>query len=93
LWPATLTAKVLQTRLIKNRTEMEKTESKNLIEGLLEEMNRVREIIKIYEEVGDAGKFAIAFMNLSIKKAEAAMATGDVVEMLRIYQELKEYEV
>ena len=63
----------------------------NLIEGLLEEMNRVRELIKEYESLPDnAGWFGSNMMKAAIKQAEDAMAKGDVVAELKAYQELKD---
>ena len=68
--------------------------NKNLIEGLQDEMNRVRDIIKVYEEVsGGAGIFAITMMKASIKEAEKSMAEGDVIEEMKCYESLKTYEL
>ena len=64
----------------------------NLIEGLIEEMNRVREIIKIYEEK-PAGNFAAAIMKVDIANAEKAMANGDVIAELQCFEVLKSYEL
>ena len=63
----------------------------NLIEGLLAEMNRVRELIPLYELPNGAGTFPIAQMNASLDRAEAAIASGDVIDELRCYEELKCY--
>ena len=64
----------------------------NLIEGLQEEMNRVREIIKEYESIpNNAGAFAAAMMKASIKSAEHEIATGDTIEMMKILHDLKGY--
>ena len=66
----------------------------NLIEGIQSECNRVREIIKEYEELPkNAGMFAASMMKADIKEAENIIATGDVVQMLKVYQKLKEYEL
>ena len=65
----------------------------NLIEGLHEEMDRVREIIKIYDEVpNNAGAFASGMMKHSIKNAEQLMAIGNTIGMMKAYKDLKEYE-
>lgn len=73
---------------------METKEPKNLMDGLLSEMNRVREIIKEYEmpELKGAGIFAATMMKQSIAKAENSIRSNDVIKMLRAYSELKEYE-
>ena len=69
-------------------------EPQNLMDGLLREINRVREIIKEYEmpELKGAGIFAATMMKQSIAKAENSIRSNDVIEMLRAYSELKEYE-
>ena len=55
----------------------------NLIEGIQEECNRLREIRTHYEKIGDAGKFGIAMIDLEIKNAEKAMAEGDAILMIQ----------
>lgn len=71
-------------------TEGESTQ--NLIEGLFAEMNRVRLIIKVYEET-PAGNFAASLMKISIKECEKAIANGDVVAMVKSYQDLTDYNL
>jgi hypothetical protein len=66
----------------------------NLIEGVQEEMNRLRDVvIPAYEEIGAPGAFAVAIMKASIKNAEKIIATGDVIQMVQIYGELKSYQL
>jgi hypothetical protein len=62
---------------------------KNLVEGLLEQMNRCRRLIKEYEAIGEAGAFARVAITLDIRQAEKAMAGGDAVEMLEAYKDLE----
>jgi len=64
----------------------------NLIEGLHEEMDRVREIIKEYEAI-PAGAFAAAMMKASIKRAENTIDTGDTIAMMKSLEDLKTYEL
>ena len=73
---------------------VETKEPKNLMDGLFEEMNRVREVIKQYEmpELKGAGMFAAYLMKQSIANAEYAIKNNDVIAMLASYQDLKEYE-
>ena len=67
---------------------------KNLIEGLFDEMNRVREIITEYKELpGGAGKFAATVMEIEIQNAENAIKQGDVIKMLQCYHSLTEYKL
>ncbi len=68
------------------------SEVKNLMQGLLEEMNRVREIIQVYKKT-PGGQLAAAMMEEAIKLAEEAAGVGDVIEMLKCYEQLKNYEL
>jgi hypothetical protein len=67
----------------------------NLIEGLQEEIKRVKEIIKVYEDpiLNSAGMFAATMMKGSVKKAENAIAQMDTVAMLSAIKDMKEYEL
>jgi len=64
----------------------------NLIEGLQQEMNRCRDLIKAYEEIGPVGALGKLVIENSIKNGEAAIASGDVVAMVAAYQDLKQRE-
>jgi len=74
--------------------DTEKQGPKNLMDGLFEEMNRVRGIIKEYEALPQgAGVPASMMMKASIQNAESAIKAGDIVAMLVAYGDLKEYEL
>ena len=45
----------------------------NLIEGILAECNRVRELVRQYETIGSRGAFAVAALNRDIKEGEDAV--------------------
>lgn len=65
-------------------------------DALPREMARVRdEVIPVYQDslLNGVGAFAIAMMRNDLDRAAKAMAEGDVVEMLRVYQALKDYSV
>ena len=64
----------------------------NLAEALPAQQKRVRELISIYEEIGPVSTFAIAMMKQSLANAETAAASGDVVAMLRAYEDLKGFK-
>lgn len=67
--------------------------AENLIDALLKEMNRVRELIKLYEGLPDnAGWFGASLMKVAIQKAEKAISSGDVIQELKVYEELKGFE-
>lgn len=66
---------------------------KTLMDGLFEEMNRVREHIAEYESLPNgAGIFGAAIMKDTIKMAEKAISDNDVIAMLVQYEQLKTYE-
>jgi len=71
------------------------SEITTLADALPKEIERVREIIKEYEDpmLEGAGTFAAAMMKGSISLAEKAIMQGDVVSMLQCYNELKGYEL
>lgn len=68
------------------------SEIDTLADALPREMARVRdEVIPLYLSVPN-GQFAVAMMRADLAAAAKAMMEGDVVQMLRIYQSLKETE-
>lgn len=63
-------------------------------DALPREMARIRDdVIPAYESIGPAGGLAIAMMKRDLDSAARALASGDAVEMLRAYAELKEYKL
>ncbi len=60
----------------------------NLVEGLHNEIVTARDRLKLYEEI-PTGAFGAAFLKVDIATAERALASGDVIEMVRAYQNLK----
>ena len=68
-------------------------ESKNLIEGLQEEMDRVQEMVTEYRSVPrGAGILAAKFMEVDIAKAKTAISTEDTIQMITSLKILKEYK-
>ena len=61
----------------------------SLGEELPREMTRVRGLIPMYTEIGPPGMFAVTMMNAALDAAQKALAEGDVIAMLRVYEELK----
>ncbi len=64
----------------------------NLIEGILQECNRVRELLPHYEELGPGGVFGLTVLKADIQEGEAVIASGDVVRMVAALKALKECE-
>lgn len=61
----------------------------NLMDGLLKELNRCRELKLMYDEI-PTGKFGSIMIQRAIDGGEKAIAENDVVKMLASYKELKE---
>ena len=61
----------------------------SLGEALPKEQARVREVLGYYREVGPAGAFGALMIEASLAKADQAVMSGDVVAMLRAYEDLK----
>lgn len=66
------------------------TEPMTLAQALPREIERVQELLPLYDAI-PTGIFAATMMRNSIKIAHEAMMNGDVVEMLRVYEDLKGY--
>lgn len=65
----------------------------NLQEGMIAELNRARELEKIYQGLPlQSGFFGLAVIRTAIQRGEKALGSGDVVEMASSYAELKELE-
>ena len=63
-------------------------------DALPREMARVRDdVLPEYVAIGQAGAFAAGWMRAALDAAAKAMAEGDVVEMLRQYQILKDAQL
>lgn len=63
-------------------------------DALAGEMARVRDkVMPAYIEIGAPGIFALTMVRADLDAAAKALAEGDVVEMIRVYLLLKDYEV
>jgi hypothetical protein len=62
----------------------------NVIEGIQAECKRVRELIPHYEAIGPVGIFGKTMLNAAIQEGEAAIASGDVVRMIRALTALRD---
>lgn len=61
----------------------------NIIDGIQFQCDRCRELIKQYEELGPIGLFGKTMIQADITEGEAAIASGDVVRMVRAYNALE----
>ena len=58
------------------------------------EMARVRDkVLPCYLEIGTPGLLAATMMRHDLDRAAKALAEGDTVAMIEVYQSLKEYTV
>jgi hypothetical protein len=63
----------------------------NIIEGIQRLCNNGRELLKEYEKI-PMGFVGAGFIKVSIRNAEEAIASGDVVKMLSAYKDLEGLE-
>ena len=61
-------------------------------ESLPKEQARVREILGHYKEIGPAGMFGATMIEETLRKADEAVISGDLVKMILVYRELKAIE-
>jgi len=66
--------------------------TQNILEALMEELNRNKELLTEYEAIGPAGQFGAMMLRQSIKRAEQAITESDTVAMIRCYEDLKTNE-
>ena len=65
------------------------TTGSTLADALPKEIERCIELLTQYVAIGPAGVFGAAMIRRDIAAAHKAMMEGDVVAMLRAYEELK----
>ncbi len=63
----------------------------NMVEALTKEIERNRELLEMYKTI-PTGKFAEIMIDKSIKEAVEALASQDVVRILRAYESIKNNE-
>ena len=74
-----------------NRYDPE-TRSYSLADAFPMEQKRVRGVREAYCEIGPAGYIGTVLIDQALERAEKAAASGDVIAMLRSYEELKGIE-
>ena len=68
------------------------TKPASLGEDFPKEQERVRTILGYFKGIGPAGMFGATMIEDLLRRADQAAISGDVVAMLRTYQEMKEVE-
>lgn len=71
---------------------MSTTKTVSLAEALPAEIERNKKLIEVYKSIGNVGVFARTAIQIDIEAAELAIANGDTVSMVQIYQKLIENE-
>lgn len=51
-----------------------------------------RELLQTYRDIGAAGVFGATMIEQTLREADAAAISGDVVEMLRVYKKMKDHK-
>jgi hypothetical protein len=69
----------------------ESKEPKNMAEALLKEIKRNRELLEEYRKI-PTGWFGAAAIEADLEFAEAALASGDVIEILKAYGRMENNE-
>jgi hypothetical protein len=62
----------------------------NLVSAVLKERDRCKELLEEYKKIGPPGMFGSSMLIHLVNRADRCIATGDVIEMLQVYGELKE---
>jgi len=66
--------------------------TESLAAAFPKEQERCRMLLKEYQEIGPAGRFAAIMIEASLKEAEEAAMSDDLVRMIRAYESLKGHE-
>lgn len=56
------------------------------------QQKRVRELRQAYVDIGPAGRIGLMFIDQALERADRAAISGDVLEILRSYEELKGFK-
>ena len=54
------------------------------------EQARCRELLTQYQEIGPPGRFGALMIEDMLRRADEAAISGDVIAMIRLYEEMKE---
>lgn len=65
------------------------TETVTLADAFPIEQARCRKVLGHFKEIGPAGAFGAACIEFILQKADQAVSSGDVIAMLRSFEEMK----
>jgi hypothetical protein len=61
----------------------------NLMESLVNEIERNAKLVEIYHSIGPAGTIGATLIQMTIDEAKAAIQSGDLAQMIRAHEVLK----
>lgn len=67
-------------------------ESTSVGEDFPKQQTRVRAVLKLYHEIGPSGMFGAAMIEQTLREADEAQSSGDIIRILQSYEALKEIE-
>lgn len=67
-------------------------ESTSVGEDFPKQQARVREVLGLYRDIGPNGMFGATMIEQTLREADEAQASGDIVRILQSYQALKAIE-
>lgn len=70
----------------------ETTTNKSLGEAFPEEQARLRGLLEQYIAIGPPGMFGAAMIRQSLARAEQAAMSGDVVAMIRSFEDMRSFK-
>jgi hypothetical protein len=67
--------------------------SESLGDEYPKEQARVREVLAMFKEIGPAGAIGAAMIEHTLAEADKAAVSGDLVQMIAAFQDMKEITV
>ena len=64
--------------------------AETLGDALPKEQARVRALLAVYHGLGPTGAFGAAMLEKALRQADAANISGDVVALIKSYEELRQ---
>jgi hypothetical protein len=62
----------------------------SLVDEYPKEQARLRSLLEVYHSLGPIGLFGATVIEQTLKEADVAVASGDIVAMVRCFQAMKD---
>lgn len=72
-------------------TPQERAMPTNLMEGVMAELRRCRDLLRAYEAI-PTGAFGAHLIRQAIREAEDAIASDDIIRLIQAYENLKGFQ-